>query len=241
MTYSPKHWLWLNIDKEDSLGPFHQCTCPHLFKSDWNYCKMYKLTNVAEIRVYQTRVRSLEDGEIMETPISIKPTQSRQGKTGQNAKSSTQSSGKSADISAKPVQKDKEPVDDSNIATKIARQSESQVEVTETDSAGVDASIATPDIQISGTLNEWKVYIRHNTLDFGGSVGTDEVAKGVYGELQCRINILQSELKNATSNSQKSTDLFFTTLPKKYSLKDMPRFKLLPDGHKQPFTSLEHK
>ncbi len=50
---------------------------------------------------------------------------------------------------------------------------------------------------IGGTLTEWQVYMQHHAKEFGGSVGTDEATMGVYGELECRINSLRSEMSKA--------------------------------------------
>ncbi len=57
---------------------------------------------------------------------------------------------------------------------------------------------------LGGTLNEWQVCIRHYTAQFGGSVGTNVTAKGVYSELDLKLNVLTSELRKATTNLQKS-------------------------------------
>ncbi len=46
--------------------------------------------------------------------------------------------------------------------------------------------------------------MRHYALEFGGLVGTEEAAKGVYGKLECRINFVHTELKKAITNVQKS-------------------------------------
>ncbi len=41
---------------------------------------------------------------------------------------------------------------------------------------------------LRGTLNEWRVYIRCYTLEFGGSVGPEQTAKGMYDELKVNRN-----------------------------------------------------
>ncbi len=48
------------------------------------------------------------------------------------------------------------------------------------------------------------MYITHHTAAFGGSVGIKIATKGVYSELDLRINILYAELKKAITNIQKS-------------------------------------
>ncbi len=65
-------------------------------------------------------------------------------------------------------------------------------------------SSSTPVHPVGGTLNEWHVYIRHHTALYGGSAGTDVTAKGVYSEIDLKINILNVELRKAITNLQKS-------------------------------------
>lgn len=53
-------------------------------------------------------------------------------------------------------------------------------------------------------MTEWQVYMQHHAKEFGGSVGTDEATMGVYGELECRINSLRSEMSKAIANADKT-------------------------------------
>ncbi len=48
------------------------------------------------------------------------------------------------------------------------------------------------------------MYIRHYSNIYRGSVGTDVTAKGVYSEIDLRINVLNIELRIANNPLQKS-------------------------------------
>ncbi len=37
-TYSPKVWVWLNVDRDDPRGLSHKSAYPHLFTPEWEYC-----------------------------------------------------------------------------------------------------------------------------------------------------------------------------------------------------------
>ncbi len=63
-TYNPKIWVWLNVDRDDPGGLSHKSVCPHPFTPEWEYCKKYKLENLAQLREYQLAVRNLEEDQI---------------------------------------------------------------------------------------------------------------------------------------------------------------------------------
>ncbi len=42
-TYTPKYWIWLNVDRDDPRGLSHRSACPHPFTPKWEYCKKYGL------------------------------------------------------------------------------------------------------------------------------------------------------------------------------------------------------
>ncbi len=95
--------------------------------------------------------------------------------------------------------------DESDLAKKVLRKSHDQSDVTvqSMSGEGIESS-SVPVCPLGGTLNEWRVYIRHYIASFGGSVGTNASAKGVYSELDLKINVISSELRKATTNLQKS-------------------------------------
>ncbi len=55
--------------------------------------------------------------------------------------------------------------DDSNIAPKIARQTVTQATITDVDESAMDPNSKLPPRPLGE--NEWRVYIRHYTLEFG--------------------------------------------------------------------------
>ncbi len=61
----------------------------------------------------------------------------------------------------------------------------------------MDPNSALPPRPLRGTLNEWRVYIRHYTLEFVGSVGPGQAAKGIYDELEVKRNALHNKLRQA--------------------------------------------
>ncbi len=79
--------------------------------------------------------------------------------------------------------------------SKIARQTVTQAAITERDESALDPNSAMLPRPLGGTLSEWKVYIRYYTLEFGGSVGPEQAAKGVYDELEVKRNALHNQLK----------------------------------------------
>ncbi len=59
----------------------------------------------------------------------------------------------------------------------------------------MDPNSALPPRPLRETLNDWRVYIRHYTLDFGGSVDPGQAAKGIYDELEVKRNALYNRLR----------------------------------------------
>ncbi len=95
-------------------------------------------------------------------------------------------------------------IDDSNIAPKIARQTVTQAAITDVGESAMDPNSALPPSELRGTLNEWRVYIRHYTLEFGGSVGPEQAAKSVYDKLEVKRNALHNKLKQASSPTDRA-------------------------------------
>ncbi len=87
--------------------------------------------------------------------------------------------------SSQPSVPDVQQRDDSNIASKIARQTVTQAAFTDEDESAMDPNRELPPRAIRGTLNEWRVYIKCYNLDFGGSVGHRQVAMRVSVEKKC--------------------------------------------------------
>ncbi len=96
--------------------------------------------------------------------------------------------------------------DESNLAKKVLRRSQdhSDASVHSTEMTEDPESISTLVHPIGGTLNEWCVYITHYSNIYGCSVGTDMTKKGVYIEIDFKINVLNIELRKATNPLQKS-------------------------------------
>ncbi len=63
--------------------------------------------------------------------------------------------------------------DDRNIAPQIARETVPQAAITDVDQSAMDPNSPLPPRPLGRTLNEWRIYIRHYTLEFGGSVGPE--------------------------------------------------------------------
>ncbi len=84
--------------------------------------------------------------------------------------------------------------DDNDLAKKALRKSQAHSDVSahSTDASEGLESISTPARPFGGTLNEWRVYIRHYTVKCGGSVGANVTAKGVYIEIDLKINVLNA-------------------------------------------------
>ncbi len=78
--------------------------------------------------------------------------------------------------------------DDSNLAKKFLRISQDHLDVSvhSTETSKGPESISILVRPIGGTLNEWCVYMRHYSNIYGGSVGTNVTAKGVYSEIDLR-------------------------------------------------------
>ncbi len=53
-TYTPKYWIWLNVDKNDPRGLSDRSTCPCPFTPDWDYCKKHGLNNLAEMKSHKS-------------------------------------------------------------------------------------------------------------------------------------------------------------------------------------------
>ncbi len=78
-TFTPKYWIWLNVDSEDSRGLSHKSACLRPFTPDWEYCKTYSLKNLTE---HQLRLKSAESGKVFDvTPISSRNRQIPSNKT----------------------------------------------------------------------------------------------------------------------------------------------------------------
>ncbi len=48
-TYTPKYWIWFNVDRDDPRGLSHRNACPRPFTPHWDYCKKHGFNNLAEM------------------------------------------------------------------------------------------------------------------------------------------------------------------------------------------------
>ncbi len=136
--------------------------------------------------------------------------------------------GKSADTHTSDANVNIPSNDDSNLAKKVLKgsQDNSDVFVHSTEMSEGPESISAPVRPIGGTLNEWCVYIIHYSNIYGGSVGTNVTVKGVYNEIELKINVLNIEFRKATSPQyrKRTVGRQSSKLQKKYHLSDIPKF-----------------
>ncbi len=67
-TYTPKYWIWLNMEKEYPRGAHHKNSCPRPFTTKWQYCVNHNLKNLTELFDHLEHVSKLEDGEVVDDP-----------------------------------------------------------------------------------------------------------------------------------------------------------------------------
>ncbi len=191
------------MDRDDLRGLSHRSACPRPFTSDWEYCQRHGLNNLAEMKAYQSCSA--------QQTFNVKPISSRtrqpppRAQTSQPPQGRACKRGQNADTHTNVANVNIPGNDDGNLAKKILRRSHSHSDVSLQSinlSEGPESSSA-PVSPVGGTLNQLRVHIRNYTALYEGSVGTDVTAKGVYSEMDLKINILNVELRKAITNLQK--------------------------------------
>ncbi len=67
--YTPKYWIWLNVDTEDPRGPHHKNSCLRPFTTNWEYCVNHNLKNPTELSDHLEHVIKFEDGDVVDDPV----------------------------------------------------------------------------------------------------------------------------------------------------------------------------